>query len=158
FYHDGRFATLLDVVNHYDTFFGLGLTEGEKQDLIQYLLSLGDDVAPNARNASTLNLGAEGAAGEVRPNPWRLGVAPIPATGGGGLGRLQGGSQGRAPLGVGAQDQHLPELTFPNARGALDLVDRGPGAQQKVPVLFGDRVRVALHVTKQDGGVLARAQ
>jgi len=23
FYHDGRFATLLDVVNHYDTFFGL---------------------------------------------------------------------------------------------------------------------------------------
>src|SRR5205085_5260873 len=85
FYHDGRFATLLDVVNHYDTFFGLGLTEGEKQDLIQYLLSLGDDVAPNARNASTLNLGAEGAAGEVRPNPWRLGVAPIPATRGSGL-------------------------------------------------------------------------
>src|SRR5512133_3041589 len=26
FYHDGRFATLMDVVNHYNTHFGLGLT------------------------------------------------------------------------------------------------------------------------------------
>ena len=42
FYHDGRFATLLDVVNHYDTHFGLGLTETEKSDLVEYLKSLGD--------------------------------------------------------------------------------------------------------------------
>jgi hypothetical protein len=42
FYHDGRFATLLDVVNHYDTLFTLGLTEPEKSDLIEYLMSLGD--------------------------------------------------------------------------------------------------------------------
>lgn len=40
FYHDGRFATLLDVINHYDTQFGLGLTDAEKSDLSQYLLSL----------------------------------------------------------------------------------------------------------------------
>jgi hypothetical protein len=40
FYHDGRFATLLDVVNHYDTTFGLSLTDQEKQDLVQYLKSL----------------------------------------------------------------------------------------------------------------------
>ena len=40
FYHDGRFATLLDVVNHYDTVFKLGLTEGEKKDLIEYLKSI----------------------------------------------------------------------------------------------------------------------
>jgi hypothetical protein len=40
FYHDGRFPTLLDVVNHYDTQFGLGLTAQEKADLIQYLKSL----------------------------------------------------------------------------------------------------------------------
>lgn len=40
FFHDGRFATLLDVVNHYNTCFGLGLTEPEKNDLVQYLLSL----------------------------------------------------------------------------------------------------------------------
>jgi hypothetical protein len=42
FYHDGRFATLLDVVNHYDAHFGLGLTEAEKADLAEYLKSLGD--------------------------------------------------------------------------------------------------------------------
>jgi cytochrome c peroxidase len=40
FYHDGRFATLLDVVNHYDGFFDLGLTDQEKNNLIEYLKSL----------------------------------------------------------------------------------------------------------------------
>ncbi|HXT22781.1 MAG TPA: hypothetical protein VN923_18685 [Thermoanaerobaculia bacterium] len=40
FYHDGRFATLLDVVNHYNGVKALGLTEQEKADLVQYLLSL----------------------------------------------------------------------------------------------------------------------
>jgi hypothetical protein len=40
FYHDGRFATLLDVVNHYNTRFNLGLTEEEKQSLVEYLKSL----------------------------------------------------------------------------------------------------------------------
>ena len=42
FYHDGRFATLLEVVNHYDTLFSLGLTDAEKADLVEYLKSLGD--------------------------------------------------------------------------------------------------------------------
>ena len=40
FYHDGRFATLNNVVDHYNTCLSLGLTGGEKSDLIQYLLSL----------------------------------------------------------------------------------------------------------------------
>ena len=40
FYHDGRFATLLDVVKHYDQFFGLGLTEQQESDLVEYLKSL----------------------------------------------------------------------------------------------------------------------
>jgi hypothetical protein len=40
FYHDGRFATLLDVVNHYNIQFNLGLTEDEKQALVEYLKSL----------------------------------------------------------------------------------------------------------------------
>ncbi len=40
FYHDGRFATLGEVVNHYDTLLGLKLTEQEKLDLIDYLKSL----------------------------------------------------------------------------------------------------------------------
>ena len=40
YYHDGRFATLLDVVNHYNTHFSLGLTDQEKSDLVEYLKSL----------------------------------------------------------------------------------------------------------------------
>jgi hypothetical protein len=40
FYHDGRFKTLLDVVNSYDARFNLGLTDPEKNDLVEYLKSL----------------------------------------------------------------------------------------------------------------------
>jgi hypothetical protein len=42
FYHDGRFATLQDVIDHYDEFFELGLTGAEKNDLVEFLMSLGD--------------------------------------------------------------------------------------------------------------------
>ena len=40
FYHDGRFASLMDVVNHYDSFKSLHLTDQEKNDLVEYLKSL----------------------------------------------------------------------------------------------------------------------
>ena len=40
FYHDGRFANLLAVVNHYNGFQKLALTEPEKKDLVEYLKSL----------------------------------------------------------------------------------------------------------------------
>lgn len=40
FYHDGRFAELIDVVNHYDDCKNLGLTDEEKLDLVQFLKSL----------------------------------------------------------------------------------------------------------------------
>ena len=40
FYHDGRFAMLEDVVNHYQTVLSLGLSDGDKADLVQYLKSL----------------------------------------------------------------------------------------------------------------------
>jgi hypothetical protein len=40
FYHDGRFPDLNAVVEHYNKCMNLGLTESEKSDLIQYLLSL----------------------------------------------------------------------------------------------------------------------
>ncbi len=40
FYHDGRFATLADVVDHYNSCMNLQLTDGEKSDLMQYLLTL----------------------------------------------------------------------------------------------------------------------
>jgi hypothetical protein len=40
FYHDGRFATLKDVLEHYDAHFKLGLNDKEKNDLVEYLKSL----------------------------------------------------------------------------------------------------------------------
>ncbi len=40
FYHDGRFATLKDVIEHYNNHFKLDLTEGDSNDLIEYLKSL----------------------------------------------------------------------------------------------------------------------
>jgi hypothetical protein len=40
FYHDGRFATLAAVVDHYDSQMGLGLGAQQKSDLVEYLKSL----------------------------------------------------------------------------------------------------------------------
>lgn len=45
FYHDGRFATLLDVVNHYNTCMNLGLSTQEESDVVEYLKSLPDSSA-----------------------------------------------------------------------------------------------------------------
>jgi cytochrome c peroxidase len=40
YYHDGRFATLRDVVEHYDRHFSLRLSEQEKAELIEFLKSI----------------------------------------------------------------------------------------------------------------------
>ncbi len=40
FFHDGRFAGLSDVVDHYDALLGLKLNAQEKKDLVEYLKSL----------------------------------------------------------------------------------------------------------------------
>ena len=40
FYHDGRFATLTDVVNHYNSTMNLGLTNDEVGQLVEYLKSI----------------------------------------------------------------------------------------------------------------------
>jgi hypothetical protein len=40
YFHDGSAADLLAVVNHYDRLFGLGLTDNQKADLVQFLKSL----------------------------------------------------------------------------------------------------------------------
>jgi hypothetical protein len=40
FYHDGRFATLIEVINHYNTCKKLNLNESEKNDLAEFLKSL----------------------------------------------------------------------------------------------------------------------
>jgi hypothetical protein len=40
FYHDGRFADLRAVVDHYDRLLNLNLNDGQKRDLVEYLKSL----------------------------------------------------------------------------------------------------------------------
>jgi hypothetical protein len=40
YYHDGRFQTLGQVVQHYNSCFGLGLTAQEQSDVVEYLKSL----------------------------------------------------------------------------------------------------------------------
>ena len=40
FFHDGRFPTLLSVIDHYNTCFNLNLTTTQKNDLVEYLKSL----------------------------------------------------------------------------------------------------------------------
>jgi mono/diheme cytochrome c family protein len=40
YFHDGRAASLLDVVNHYDGHFTLNLTRQQKADLVEFLKSL----------------------------------------------------------------------------------------------------------------------
>jgi hypothetical protein len=40
FYHDGRFATLRELVDHYDGCLKLSLSDAEKADLVEYLKSL----------------------------------------------------------------------------------------------------------------------
>jgi len=40
FYHDGRYASLGDVVSHYNGLMKLGLSIPEQKDLIQFLLGL----------------------------------------------------------------------------------------------------------------------
>jgi hypothetical protein len=40
FYHDGRFKTLLDVVDHYDETMSLNLSTAEKSDIVEYMKSL----------------------------------------------------------------------------------------------------------------------
>lgn len=40
YYHDGRFADLKEVVEHYNSHFRLGLRDAEKNDLVEFLKSL----------------------------------------------------------------------------------------------------------------------
>jgi cytochrome c peroxidase len=40
FYHDGRFPTYEAVVDHYNSFLQLGLSDAEQSDLVEYLKSL----------------------------------------------------------------------------------------------------------------------
>ena len=46
YFHDGRAATLTDVVAHFDEVFGLDLDDGERADLVDYLEAVGDGEQP----------------------------------------------------------------------------------------------------------------
>ena len=39
YWHDGRFKTLGAVIDHYDSCFKLGLSGGQKRDLVEFLKS-----------------------------------------------------------------------------------------------------------------------
>ena len=79
FYHDGRFPTLLDVVNHYENVMALGLSDGEKNDLVEYLKSLGGEVEPVVANAERLNAAADlTSGGAIHTESWRISVRPSP--------------------------------------------------------------------------------
>jgi len=40
FYHDGRYQTLDEVIEHYDQLLKLGLSTQEKKELVEFLKSL----------------------------------------------------------------------------------------------------------------------
>ena len=97
FYHDGRFATLRDVVNHYDGHLDLNLTDSDKRALVEYLRSLSDDVAPVRPLARESDEASVDAAVAVEPT---LSVTPSPAAVGQGMRIVLGGTllpDGRAP-------------------------------------------------------------
>ena len=49
FYHDGRFATLGAVVDHYNSCMNLNLTAGQQTDLVEFLKTLGTGTIPSSR-------------------------------------------------------------------------------------------------------------
>lgn len=134
FFHDGRFATLADVIDHYDGFFNLGLSASEKSDIAEYLKSLSDDVAPSVRRAHSLNaaVDAEAASVESPAATGGLSVWPLPATAGGRveiafLSPSRTGSQVPADLSVGIYDvagRRVAQLTsgaVPAERGMVTV-------------------------------------
>jgi hypothetical protein len=66
FYHDGRFATLADVVKHYNSHLKLALSEGEQHDLIEYLKS-----GPLPEIAATVGSGGRATKKPTRPKRTR---------------------------------------------------------------------------------------
>ncbi len=50
YFHDGRFGSYGEVVGYVDGYFDLGLTAGEKSDLVAYLDAVGDAKEPLVRD------------------------------------------------------------------------------------------------------------
>ena len=47
YFHDGRYDSYDQVVAHFDRVFELGLSPGDRQDLVAYLNAVGDGIAPS---------------------------------------------------------------------------------------------------------------
>lgn len=54
YFHDGRYKTYSEVIDHFDRLFDLGLADNEKRDLAAYLDAVGDAAEPEMR-ASVAN-------------------------------------------------------------------------------------------------------
>ena len=107
FYHDGRFATLGDVVNHYDNHLGLDLTDAETAFLSEP--SHCDEEEADAAGAVSVGDGRGGALGAAAGSD----RAALP----------EGGTEGRAPADAAGDDAaglFSPELVCaqrPDGRG-----------------------------------------
>jgi mono/diheme cytochrome c family protein len=147
FYHDGRFATLPDVVNHYDSVMALGLTDAQKSDLAEYLKSLGGQMEPAVASADALNgTTSLSSGGTVATGTWRITVGPSPALRGIPIRvSLQGIAAGGAPTDLethvidasGRQVTTLGPWRFEPARAEAILVWNGKDAKGR-PVSAGD--------------------
>ncbi|MEJ0095660.1 MAG: cytochrome c peroxidase [Methylocella sp.] len=56
YFHDGRFDTYDQVVDHFDGEFSLGLSAQDKKDLVAYLIAIGDGVRAYEREGSGAKL------------------------------------------------------------------------------------------------------
>jgi cytochrome c peroxidase len=56
YFHDGRYDSYAQVVEHFDNMFDLGLTSTDKQDLVAYLTAVGDAERPFDRDGTALRM------------------------------------------------------------------------------------------------------
>jgi hypothetical protein len=56
YFHDGRYASYDEVVAHFDRVFDLGLSDGDRQDLVAYLTAVGDGERPYERDGVALRM------------------------------------------------------------------------------------------------------
>ena len=153
FYHDGRFATLPDVVGHYESVMALGLTDTQRSDLVEYLKSLGGEAGPAVASAQALNGTTDlSSGGPVETSVWRITVGPSPALRGMPIRvSLQGIAAGGAPTDLETQvlDANgrpvatIGPWSFEPARAEAIAVWNGKDSKGR-PVSAGDyTVRVA---------------
>ena len=60
YFHDGRYDTYEQVIEHFDRHFDLGLTADDKYDVVAYLDAVGDAAEPTSRTSVQAELGEIG--------------------------------------------------------------------------------------------------